>query len=267
VASDGAAGEGIASLMRLDRQRYELHLAVFREELHPRLHGKFAKKGLDEGLTKPTKSLVTNKRQTSLIIGDKIAPLKHVEHKKINAHLRARGAEGQPEPRRLKAIKSPFDAHANIWADVGPGTVNKQYKLGDVEHDIAGIDQVMAHHTLKKDVTTLRAVPSADIEHLSVGDQWTEHGYVSTSKTVEGSRHFTGSFSTFKGGKDRAYLKITAPKGTHAYDYGPKDKDHELVLDRGMTYVVTGEERDPQGHRVLLVKVLSEHSHKHEYAT
>jgi hypothetical protein len=233
--------------MKLDQGAYNLHLALARRELsvvfdeskHPRLHGRFVR-GLHEGLT-GVKGKVTKRVNDEGWMPDTrelAGPLKAVEHKKINKLARDAGHGGTPIPKNTDPFHKPGEPFSP-------------------EHDLSRVDYLMSQSTTQRDMTVLRAVPATEVANKKVGDEFVEHGFVSTSKTAEGNKHFTDAFSTYAKGKTKkAYMKITVPKGTPAHDYGPKDKDHELVLDRGLRFRVTGEESTPEGEHVLLVEVV-----------
>lgn len=226
-------------------RRAGLDLTVtFKPDLHPRgLDGRWRVKSLSEGLSTPVKAkqhqLDRQGSNSAARPEDLMAPFRAVQHKDINLYLRT-----HPEYPRSS---SSMDSARLPWG---------------VAAWIAGTDLAMHWHTLKRDRVLLRAVPEPAAKDLEVGSSWVDQGFVSTSFTEEGVRTFIGPkddlFSSYKEHKP-VFMKISVPAGTHAYDWGANlDKGvgyRELTLDRGLKYTVTGEERDPDGNRVLLVQV------------
>lgn len=107
---------------------------------------------------------------------------------------------------------------------------------------------------------TLKALglsgPSLPEESL-VGHEWTEESFASTSTRK-------GIAETFSSGDNAVLLEIRVPAGTHAIDR--PGGEEELLLDRGLTYRVTGDRiqttmvgiggDEPSHKRVLEVEVV-----------
>lgn len=113
-----------------------------------------------------------------------------------------------------------------------------------------GMDEIMAGQSLPRDIEVERGIPVSALTRLlggepTVGSTYTDHGFVSTTTTGR---------PRLSVDEESAVLRIRVPKGTSALsthrtgERGELDPG-EVVLDRGLTYRVTGVEvRDGRQH-------------------
>jgi hypothetical protein len=118
----------------------------------------------------------------------------------------------------------------------GEGTTPK----GDIRlrDQIGLIDSVMKTSQTDRDVALMRGIIEGnrvfgmDWNGDLSGVEWTEHGYVSTTSSVDIATEFaTGGGA---GGQGLAMMKILVPKGTGAVQLSGEEYESELLLQRGL---------------------------------
>ena len=169
------------------------------------------------------------------------------------------GAGERSEPKRLtssKAIteyakqhfpsgdKYSADEQAGIikYAGSGYSTINNGLRRndGDIEKvqqkkAVAALDKAMQRGAVPEDTVVYRGVKTqAMVSKLKVGDEFQDHGFVSTSLHKKVGEKF---------GKE-AVIEITVPKGAKAIAFdsvftGGHMGEHELLLPRGSKFKVT----------------------------
>jgi hypothetical protein len=114
------------------------------------------------------------------------------------------------------------------------------------------LDQGMQQSALTHSITVLRGVASGKSflgpawrdDSPMTGASWTDYGFTSTTTDPKRAGYFYENHAQ----PDHLMLNITVPAGTHAL--GLTDTESEVLLDRGLTYTVTGD-RMQHGHRTL----------------
>lgn len=106
------------------------------------------------------------------------------------------------------------------------------------------IDNMIKRSVTPIDITTYSGIPGHRVKQLvgefDVGDEFQFNGFMSTSLDFS----FASMFGASEGG---CIMKIEIPKGTNAL-YMEKNKEnkiteHEVVLDRGQTWIVSEVEK------------------------
>src|SRR5262245_18135738 len=141
------------------------------------------------------------------------------------------------DPGQRRAIDSyaggAYD-RVNGGLRAGGGTTER---LSPFEQEVASrLDSVMAEHRLSGDIVVTRGLASGRRtfggREPTVGTEWTDHAYVSTTAAKHPERTFTG--------ESGVEMRILVPKGTHAFSHSHLDPD-EVVLDRGLTFRVVAD--------------------------
>ena len=98
---------------------------------------------------------------------------------------------------------------------------------------ISGMDSVMSGQSLSGDIVVVRGVVDGSRTFggspPTVGTEWTDHGFVSTTAQEHADYAFTGDSGV--------EMRILVPKGTPAFSNYQLDP-HEVVLDRGLSFRV-----------------------------
>lgn len=118
---------------------------------------------------------------------------------------------------------------------------------------IDGFDSIVADRPLTEHIVVRRGLASGRRtfggRDPSVGMEWTDHGFTSTTAQSHPERTFTGDSGV--------EMRILVPKGTRAFSNSHLDPD-EIVLDRGLSFrVVRDNGMDPyRGTRQIDVEVI-----------
>lgn len=102
---------------------------------------------------------------------------------------------------------------------------DKWQKMADL------LNEALDRTTTKRDLVTYRGVKAGAIPKLQVGDEITDHGFISTSLDPGEAQGFSESY----GPKDTpaTVFEVSVPAGTHALL--ANEDEHELVLRSGST--------------------------------
>ena len=97
---------------------------------------------------------------------------------------------------------------------------------------VAVLDRVIARSTTTVPMTVHRSVDAGVVDHVRVGDTFTDHGFVSTSHSLDNAT---------PNNPGRKTITIALPTGSHALHI-PDDQaggEEEVLLPRGSAFVVT----------------------------
>lgn len=107
---------------------------------------------------------------------------------------------------------------------------DKWQKMADLLHE--ALDRT----TTKRDLVVYRGVKAGAIPKLQVGDEITDHGFISTSMDPGEAQGFGEGYS--EAGAKPTIFEVSVPAGTHAVR--ANEDEHELVLRPGSTMKVVG---------------------------
>lgn len=241
-----------------------MSFGTFEDRLHPRdLHGRFR-----AAFPHPPKPPILGHP-----IGEETSLSRGVEAARIKAPLmRATSPTPPPRPKHsvvplAHGLNTPPEAPSltgeisssdiqSMAAYKGPYYYNINHELRtdttpDDDLEVKGMDQVMESHVTHTRATVVRVMGTGFADTLKEGDTFTDNGFVSTTRDEAGIRAYNSSVDV---SRRATVAKIQIPEGTHAFDFGPADKEREIVLDRGMSFTVIGEQRTPDGQRVLIMR-------------
>jgi hypothetical protein len=122
--------------------------------------------------------------------------------------------------------------------DVFSGPLAGQYRA-ESDELVGRIDKAMAVSKLRDSVLVHRGVPSAEGTFgpsaagrtRFEGMTWKDNAFVSTSADRDIANHFAGE----------VIMQVRVPRGTQAITLSGAKRESEILLDRGLTFKVTGQ--------------------------
>lgn len=148
------------------------------------------------------------------------------------------------------------------YRDIGFADLNRDLRIGRTNsttaaRQVAGLDAAMAASPLDRPVVTYRGVAGLPAGLSGApGDTWQEDAYSSTTVDLSTASGFAGN------GRGGTVLRLHVPAGVGGVQLSdapgpgkPDDREGELLLQRGLTYRVTGV-TTVNGTQVLDVEVV-----------
>lgn len=146
-----------------------------------------------------------------------------------------------------------------FYSGIGSGIINPSLRAGlppdggdsyltdSVNNLMSGLDSALDKAVIPDTVTVYRGLKNVTIDSVSVGGTLTDKAYVSTTLNKDIAVNFSNTHTL---------MAITIPKGSRgAYIERVTDKkgEHEILLPRGQSFIITAVEKQGSHHVIRVV--------------
>ncbi len=163
-----------------------------------------------------------------------------------------RGAEASLSDKQIESVIAYTNGFEKQYKQINQALRTGQEQKSFNSKTIDGLDSIFANAKTTKPITVYRGVPQDVAKQLSTGTIYKDNAFLSTTSDA--------SFAESWAGDESVLMEIDLPIGSPAVsleEYSQIPNEHEILLNRGLSYKVTGESMK-NGQRVLKMEAIIE---------